>query len=77
MKATHKLIQVHPELHYCFIIFCDSYSLQLLIKDILHLSSFQATHKEASEIISFFTGAKKQLARLRALWDKRVTFVTR
>lgn len=77
MKATHKLIQAHPELRHCFTIFCDSHSLQLLIKDILHLPSFQATHKEASEIISFFTGAKKQLARLRALYDKRVTFITR
>lgn len=65
MNVCHRLLGVQPETSRVFYILCDSYSLQLLIMDILLRSGIRSTFKTVSEIISFFNSAPLQLNRLQ------------
>jgi len=74
-RSVWKKVQMIPELKHVFTIPCDSHGLQLVIKDLIDPgkdeyrctipSKIREFCKEYTSIISFFSGAPKQLGYLR------------
>jgi len=75
MQKTWTGLEEHLLLKYTFFIPCDSYSLQLLIKDILKSEPFCDIIAKAQMIVSTFHRASKQYAILRSKQDKPTAFV--
>jgi len=68
MRKTWIGLKKHLLLSHAFFIPCNSYGLQLLIKDILGSQPFSNTIKKAQKIVKTFRQAKKQYA---LLWEKQ------
>jgi hypothetical protein len=75
MQKTWTGLKKHLLLSYTFFILCDSYGLQLLIKDILESKPFSDTTEKAQKIVKTFCQAKKQYSILRKKQETPVAFV--
>lgn len=80
MRKAWRVLQHNPEINHAFIVPCNSYGLQLLIKDIiLKLPKINETFKAAAALISSFHTSPKQYAILRAkqveIIGKRIAFI--
>lgn len=64
MRSTWTGLAKNPSLSHSFFVLCDSYGLQLLIKDILQSKLFSETITNAQTIVSAFRRAKKQYSIL-------------
>lgn len=64
MRNTWTELEEHPLLKHAFFVPCDSYGLQLLIKDILKSYPFYDIISKAQTIVSAFHRAPKQYAIL-------------
>jgi hypothetical protein len=65
MRSLWEELRKFERFQFTFFVPCDSHGLQLLIKDIIKLSPFDKTMKEANAIVTHFRAANKQLALLR------------
>ena len=70
MRSLRQLVLQDPNLQHCFWTFCDSHSLQLLIKDILDLPFYKTILDLAITLISGFYRSPLQKARLREEGEK-------
>jgi hypothetical protein len=74
MRKVWKFLIEKPNLEHILSIFCDSYGLQLIFKDLLGKESkwptVKATFKSAVEVVSFFYKNPYQYAELQALQEK-------
>ena len=75
IQKTWTGLEEHLLLKYVFFIPCNSYSLQLLIKDILESEPFCNTIITAQIIVLTFYRALKQYAILQSKQDKLTAFV--
>ena len=60
--AVWKVLQDGPDTQHLLFVPCDSHGLQLLIKDILEKFPYNRILEKASEVVSLFRRAKKQMA---------------
>ena len=67
MFSVWELMRADNDFKHIFFIPCDSHGLQLLVKDILLLTSFKIILDEAQAIVKAFKNSPLQLARLRAI----------
>jgi hypothetical protein len=65
MRSFWKKLEKDPRLAHAFFILCDSYGLQLLIKDLLKVPLFKDIHRKCKAIAKGLRKAKKQYAILR------------
>ena len=70
MRKNWRCSRQSPEFKHVFFIPCDSHSLQLLLKDILKLSTFEVVLDNAQIIAKAFKKSPFQLARLRSLQEE-------
>ena len=57
-RAVWDIIQHNPRFRHVFFVPCDSYDLQLLIKNILKLSKLDAVFKKALKCVNFLRKVK-------------------
>lgn len=67
MRSIWAELEQRPQFSYVFIIPCDSHGLQLLIKDLLTLSSIDNVFKKCHSIVLHFNHSPLQLSILRAI----------
>ena len=65
MFSIWEELRKSPDLRHCLCIPCDSHGIQLLVKDILAVSSLKAILSQAQSIVKAFKKSPLQYARLR------------
>ena len=65
-RLASNILTERLELRYIIAVLCDSYGLQLLIKDLLSLELFKNVFTSIIKLVIFFRTSKLQLLRLRA-----------
>lgn len=65
MRAVHTILSSTDDFKHVFWIPCDSYGLQLLMRDIAELPWFAEVFKQVSSVVNYFYCSGKQIAMLR------------
>lgn len=80
MRKLHREMKMLPEFSHCLYVLCDSYGLQLLVKDIVESKQWMPILGKVGFLITYFKKAKLQLSRLRIhqqeCYGRRKAFIT-
>ena len=71
MLAVGRILKTEPDFSHLIIVPCESYSLQLLIKDLIELPYWNDVFEQAGSIVRAFLRSHKQLGILRDLMMKQ------